>query len=153
MSKGKHDALAGLEALLAERKATRDAGAQAYRDHDEDLCMLCHAHGEDKRSLRIECFYAVDEVVPEALDLSLVEGEGGYYLRICKSCRGALLDRLAEWREERVALRSALKDHDGYLLDESRAEIPLRQNGRIVYVTRQEYAAWQRALAKARGES
>lgn len=135
-----------LEDLKAITKATRERrerDAETHAQLDKDLCMLCHAHGEDKRSLRIECFYAVEEVVPEALDLYDVGGEWGYFLRICKSCRGALLDRLGEWRNERVALRDQPKDHDGYLLEgegeRTDATVPVRRNGRIIYITEEEW--------------
>src|SRR5438132_14152150 len=55
----------------AEERRARDAEAFATRDHD--LCMLCDAYGADKRSLFIDCGYAIYEVVQEALDIRGVE--------------------------------------------------------------------------------
>jgi len=75
----------------------------------DDECMLCHAPGEDKRTLLISCGYELSEIVPE-----LVIVFGGYSLRLCKCCRGALLRHLSTWRDERVARRGLLLDHDGY---------------------------------------
>ena len=50
------------------------------------------------------------EVVPEALDLFLVDEHDGYYLRICKTCRGKLLGLLASWREDCISKRDIAKD-------------------------------------------
>ena len=36
----------------------------SYLD-SEDKCQLCLAEGNDKRTLVIDCFYAVNEVVPD----------------------------------------------------------------------------------------
>lgn len=131
--------LAGLEALLAERAEYEQRSKEAYDQMDGDLCMLCHAYGQDKRNLRVECMYAVEEVVPEALSLR-DEGAHYYYLRICKSCRGALLDHMATWREERVALRGRPKDHDGHLEDQDYTGLVcVRHNGRVIYVTEDEW--------------
>ena len=98
--------------FLAEIKKCREEDAKTFNEIDSDLCMLCHAYGEDKRSLFIDCFYNVKEVIPEALDLFACGDKfkaRGYYLRLCKGCRGALLGILREWRDERVSLRGAAK--------------------------------------------
>ena len=124
---------------LDERRMT---DAQRFEELDDDLCQLCHAHGQDKRSLRIECFYAIEEVIPEIIDLHNCEGERncGYYLRICKSCRGRLLDMLGKWRNECISYRDKQKDHDGHIEEDEERNIPVRVNGRIVMMTEQEYA-------------
>lgn len=140
-----------LAELFAERDEARRQGADRFHNHDTDLCMLCHAYGEDKRSLFIDCFYAVDEVVPEALDIAEVEGRQGYYLRICKSCRAALLGRLREWRDERVARRDIPKDHDGEDEDwDAEADIPVRINGAVVMLTREQFDEYQAKRAAER---
>lgn len=90
-----------------------------YENHDGDLCMLCGAHGSDKRNLFVSCLYAIHEVVPEAIDLRAAGTERvGYYLRICKSCRGRFLEGLGRWRAECIALRGTPMDHDGCPEDE-----------------------------------
>ena len=111
-----------LEELIKKTEARRKADALRYKKLDSDLCMLCHAYGQDKRSLFISCFYAIEESVPEAIDLSLC-GDGlkerGYYLRLCKSCRSSLLEHLEEWANKRRDLRGVPKDHDGDLEDDA----------------------------------
>ena len=121
-----------------DEKAARDA--KLFEEHDRDLCMLCHAYGADKRSLFIRCGYRIDEIVPEFLDLhKTVSSKLHYYINICKSCRGALLDMLVDWREERVALRSVAKDHDGELeWQPADANVPMRVNGRTVMMTMEQ---------------
>lgn len=121
----------------------READKQRFDEIDGDHCMLCGAYGADKRNLRIDCLYDVSEVIPEAIDMFLVD-KSGWYLRICKTCRGKLLGHLREWRDERVALRETPKDHDGYPLDDDEsANIPVRVNGMIVMMTDEQYAEYR----------
>jgi hypothetical protein len=139
-----------LRRLVEETQARRAADVDRYRSLDHDLCQICHAHGEDKRSLRIDCGYAVHEVVPEAIDLCGVVNEGrdlkdyeraGYFMNICKACRGDLLTRLGAWRTERVALRELPKDHDGHLDIDTEGLVPVRVNGAIHWLTPDEWHA------------
>lgn len=130
-----------LEELMKKSKERRETDKERYYNQDESLCMMCHAYGQDKRSLYISCFYAVYEVVPEAIDLSLTNRkEQGYYLRICKSCRSAFLKMMGDWRQNRIALRGVPKDHDGgieYVV--SSKKIPVRINGETVLMDEEEY--------------
>jgi hypothetical protein len=139
--------------IVRETEERRENGARAHKEHDSDLCMLCHAYGADKRSLFVDCFYAIEEAVPEALDVREVEGiPDGYYLRICKSCRGALLGHLQEWRNERVARRSVPKDDDGGdAYDWPDATIPVRVRGAVVMMTPGQFED-HRAARAAEGE-
>lgn len=128
-----------LDDMLAKWKLEAEKDAEAYKALDDKLCMLCGAYGEDKRTLRCRYFYDLKEMVPEMLFL---KAEDSFFLRTCKSCRGALLQRLAEWRDERVALRPEPKDHDGYLADapqDPEATIPIRKNGVLVNITQEEW--------------
>jgi hypothetical protein len=136
--------------IIEESKRRREADAQRFKDADMDLCMCCHAYGEDKRSLWVDCLYAVHEVVPEAIDLGGVEPSPknhnhGYYLRICKSCRGRFLTMMGEWWKAGVDRRDIPKDHDGHNEFEPDPErnIPVRVNGAIVLMTRAEWAERQ----------
>lgn len=138
--------------IVRESQERRERDAWRFRELDQEQCLLCGAQGPDKRSLWIDCFYAVHEVVPEAIDLSGVGGDikhRGYYLLICKSCRARLLAHLEAWRTESVALRELPKDSDGDLLqaDEPGRDIPVRVHGATVMMTAVEY----RAYCQARG--
>ena len=141
-----------LHQIIEETKERRRIDAERFKQLDRDSCQLCHAHGEDKRSLFISCLYAVHEVLPEAIDLFDVPMEGvsegqhrGYYLNICKSCRAGLLSHLKAWRNECVAKRDEPMDHDGNIqpTDPDR-NIPVRINGAIQMLTREE---WDRRAA------
>ena len=131
-----------LKEIFAREDARREHDAVRYKELDDDLCQLCHAHGGDKRSLHISCLYAIHEVVPEAIDLWACDPSGqGYYLRICKACRGRLLDMLSFWRDECVNLRAVPKDEDGNI--EQEGDIPVRINGRIVMMTEEQYDTYK----------
>lgn len=125
----------------------READAATFEEHDGKLCMLCDAYGNDKRSLFIRCFYNMKEAIPEMLDVTSVDGLNfnGYYLRICKHCRGELLQHLQEWRAEAVRRRSLLKTPDG-MPDDTIYEddlIPVRHYGKVEFLTADEYKIWK----------
>lgn len=105
------------DSMIQKIQLRRERDKVRFETLDDDLCMLCGAYGPDKRNLVIECFYDVSEAVPEAIDLGLVDvyNNRGWYLRVCKNCRGEFLDLLADWRKQRIALRNTPKDHDGYI--------------------------------------
>jgi len=62
-----------LKQMVEASNRRQEVDAQRFKDADMDLCMCCHAHGADKRSLWVDCLYAVHEVIPEAIDLGKVE--------------------------------------------------------------------------------
>lgn len=139
-----------LKRLIDESQARAEKDAERFAQQDHDLCMCCHAYGEDKRSLWIDCIYAVDEVVPEAINIGAVEPKPenhkrGYYLRICKTCRGRFLGMMGEWWAAGVARRDVPKDHDGREEAAAERNIPVRVNGAIVMMTEVEYFARERA--------
>jgi hypothetical protein len=146
---GKH-----IHDMLEKSKARQRQDAERYANLDHDECQLCGVHGEDKRSLTVECFYAVHEAIPEAIDLFLVNesdpssgplpddqgSKQGYYLRICKECRGRFLGHLKTWAEESRAKRGKPMDHDGHIQESNEeANIPIREFGAIRYVTQSEW--------------
>ena len=143
-----------LEDIIRCNQERRKADAKRFRESDDNLCMLCHAYGEDKRSLFISCFYAVEEAVPEAIDLfdcGKHLSDRGYYLRICKSCRARFLGMLREWRNECVSLRDLPKDHDGIIEGEDPdRNIPVRVNGITVMMTKDEYDLYSEAMEQGR---
>jgi len=134
-----------LEEMLRKEQESRAEDAKKFADLNGDICMCCGAQGEDKRSLFIDCFYKVKEVVPDALDISEVEPKlphhkQGYYLRICKACRGRFLSMMGEWWKEGIEFRGLPMDHDGNLEnDDPERNIPVRVNGAIKMLTRKEW--------------
>ena len=153
-----------LEDLLEKNRRHQDA--ERFKALDGDECQICLAHGQDKRSLTIDCLYAIHEAVPEAIDLALVPekkpqanaqadslddndswGDGkrrGYYLRICKSCRSRLLEHLKQWADEGRTNRGKPMDHDGCIEsdfpdDEGEANIPIREFGAVRMITKAEW--------------
>jgi len=138
--------------MITKMIARRERDATRFRDSDGDLCMLCGAYGDDKRGLVIDCGYDVTEMVPEALDLGNVGMEThkqGFYVRLCKTCRGELLDHLRSWRRDRVAMRDVPKNHDGYPED-APGWIAVRIDGISVMMSAEQYEEYQRR--KAEGE-
>lgn len=132
-----------LQNILNASEKRRADGKLRWESQDYDECMLCDAHGADKRSLFMSCFYDLQEAIPEFLDLSGIDGEigkRGWYLRICKSCRARLLGHIRAWGNECKALRDIPKDHDGYLVgDWIEGKIPVRVDGATTYMTPYEY--------------
>lgn len=134
------------DSIIAGSNRRRAEGAERFQALDRDECMLCDAFGADKRSLFIDCGYAVYEVVPEVLDVHDLELERGrgYYLLICKSCRARLLGALQGWANECRSLRGDPKDHDGQPSeDDPERNIPVRINGTTRMLTVDEYAAFE----------
>jgi hypothetical protein len=136
-----------LDEILERARIEREEGARKYEESlGSDECMMCDAYGNDKRSLFIDCGYAVSEVVAEALNISDAGAERGrgYYLLLCKTCRGRLLDHLGVWGTECRAERGKPKDHDGCVHVDADPNspvrnIPVRVNGRIQMLTREEW--------------
>ena len=136
-----------LDKMLDGIRKDQEADAKRFKESDSDLCMLCHAWGSDKRSLFVSCFYQIKEIVPEFIELSLVEGmeKRGYYLRICKTCRGRFLGHLRDWAEECITRRDIPKDHDGYELCgyDPIQNIPVRIDGVTVMLSEVEYEIYK----------
>jgi hypothetical protein len=133
---------------ITEATDRRERDTARFASLDWDECQLCLAKGPDKRTLTIDCFYAVHEAVPEVIDLYSVPNDRfqgrGYMLRICKACRGDLLAALSVWRARRVALRDMPKDSDGEPEDDDPGRcIPVRVNGAIQMLTREEWDSRQ----------
>lgn len=91
---------------LERAKQKRIEDKMRYYKLDEDRCQMCSDIGDDRRSLMLRCLYDISEVVPEAIDTFDVAIDfNGYYIRICKACRGRFLGKLEEWRAECFEVR------------------------------------------------
>jgi hypothetical protein len=61
-------------------------------EHDEK-CQRCGEVGEDRRTLRMECFYAMEELgLPFGREDNHV-----YTLRVCKDCRATWMAAISGW--------------------------------------------------------
>jgi hypothetical protein len=67
------------------------------KTRNTDTCELCYAEGPDKRSLFIRCFYAVDEVLPEAKGVSSRGARYGVSLAYLQG-----VPRYSSWYSEAV---------------------------------------------------
>jgi hypothetical protein len=132
-----HDPFEGLRRMIDQNDARRERDKERYEALTDDECQLCGAAGPDKRTLRVECFYAVHEAVPEAIDMHAVDGSRSYLLRVCKACRGRFLGMMADWRSACLAMRSVPKDSDGCeeWPDGDERCTPVRENGAIKTLT------------------
>lgn len=118
-----------LREMVEHNNVRHEADAKRWDEIDRNLCMLCGAYGMDKRSLFVDCLYAVYEVVPEVIDLHKISvPQGGFYLLICKNCRADFLTMMGEWRDRRVARRGTPMDHDGATQWEEEQEAESVQN-------------------------
>jgi len=131
---------------LKDIQDRRKADAERFANLNHDLCMICGAYGPDKRRWIMDCFYAVEEVIPEAIDLYECEGElkgQGYYLRLCKTCRGTFLDALEKAANLRRTYRGISKGPDGNVGCSEDAIIPVRINGATMWMTEAQYAEYK----------
>jgi hypothetical protein len=66
-----------------------------------EACQRCKETGQDRRTLNLSCFYALEETgIPFSIK------EGTYSLRICKQCRADFMKDLKKWfsyPQERVS--------------------------------------------------
>jgi hypothetical protein len=111
---------------------------------DDNTCQLCYAHGLDKRTVVMSCFYNLTEAVPEFSEIG-----GVYHLRVCKTCRSELLIRLQDWGVEAKKKRGFPKGSDGEMttleeLIEHGRNIPIRVFGAIVMLNKEEYDEWKK---------
>jgi hypothetical protein len=112
---------------------------------DKNLCALCHAAGQDKRFLMVDCFYQLTEVVPEFQVIRNPSGRDHYGMWICKTCRGRLLEHLKVWHDECVQMRGLPKDSDGAPVDDDpQRNIPVRLNGATLMMTKEEFERFEK---------
>ena len=111
--------MTGLGDYVDSVKQRRRDDAKRFEELDGNLCMLCHARGGDMRSFIVSSGYNMGEVVGEMIDLHEVEGNlngRGWYLRTCKSCRGALLTAIMEAAAACREKRKFEVDSDGAVI-------------------------------------
>ena len=99
----------------------------------DERCDRCKELGQDRRTLWMCCFYDMCE-----FDVPFEEKEVGerpfYTLRVCKGCRGDWIMAIQEWFH---ATPEHLKEIAPL------ADIPVRQEGRTVMMTADEYEEYQ----------
>ena len=66
-----------------------------------DRCARCGKVGEDRRTLWMACFYAMDELDIPFKQITICDDAGtnrGFFsLRVCKTCRASWMDALEKW--------------------------------------------------------
>lgn len=97
-----------------------------------EQCQRCHEADEDRRTIRMECFYEMDELgLPfkhEHISSHIQDnGTRFYTLRVCKECR-------ADWM-------SAIKDWFAHppIRQSCGSGIFIRENGGIREITEEEW--------------
>ena len=94
-----------------------------------EICQVCGQAGEDRRTLHVACLYELREVSDKFTAPTKKDYPGLYTLRMCKDCRGDLLNLLRQWaRGDRI---------------QEEATIPVRLDGRNVMITDEEYAKYR----------
>jgi hypothetical protein len=58
-------------------------------------CQVCGDVGEDRRTIYVSCFYALEEVS----DKFAITEDNQYKLRVCKGCRAIFMDMLGNFVE------------------------------------------------------
>lgn len=135
--------------ILRKHEEIEVDSKKRYEALDWDECQMCGAHGNDKRSFIMRCFYNMVEVVPEMISLRTVDDDvmqaDQWFLRICKRCRGELLDKLREWAQVCRERRGDPMDHDGHDMypDGSDRVYPVRVHGRIKMMTEAEATSYK----------
>ena len=105
--------------MFEEVTTRRLEDAERFKNLNQEECMLCYAKGGDMRSFIVSALYNIGEIIREAIDLHDVEGslkEKGWYLRTCKSCRGALLTALGKAADECREKQNWEVDSDGAII-------------------------------------
>lgn len=110
-------------------------------ENEKDVCVLCGADGQDKRTLVVDCFYDMTEAASEFAKVpgSFLYHSNGYHMRICKSCRAGFIGAVREWVADSKAKRGLPMDGDGNL-ECADGHIPVRVDGAVVYMTDEQYA-------------
>ena len=88
--------------------------------------MLCHKRTDDTRGLRLSYGCHISEAADLFIDLRKTpEDSRNYFMQTCKECRGAFIQMLIDWQDERVALRE-LEPEDDESASSDWGEIRLR---------------------------
>ena len=102
-----------MRSFLEEANQRRQRDKIRWETLNRDMCMVCETEGFDRRTLLVDCFYALNEASEKFIDLHLVEGLTGFALRICKGCRARFMQHLAAWINEKGRLADSHLDDNG----------------------------------------
>ena len=108
-----------------------------------EQCQKCKEVGEDRRTLRMSCFYAMEELnLPFVINrLSVVDSEefmksqkvitndmNFYTLRVCKDCRADWMTAIQTWFNDQPEKKESCG-----------SGIFIRKNGATIEVTEEEF--------------
>lgn len=64
----------------------------------EEKCVRCGDIGEDRRTLWMACFYAMEELGIPFVQVDVKEYPKSFYtLRVCKACRADWMASIGDW--------------------------------------------------------
>lgn len=93
-----------------------------------ERCVRCGEEGQDRRTLRMSCFYEMDE-----LDIPLEKSPScfgpSYTMRVCKRCRGEWMAAIKAWFHEEIESEESCG-----------SGIFIREFGKTVELTEEEWA-------------
>lgn len=108
-----------------------------------DICQRCSEIGEDRRTLWMACFYAMEELDVPFTKTTLLTGDGSteprrqnhvfHTLRVCKDCRADWMSSIESWFKN-------IKKRE-----EVGSGIFIRDNGTIKEISEKE---WYERLSK-----
>lgn len=109
-------------------------------------CAVCGEVGQDRRTLRISHGYELREVsekfertqiLESSPDSRLSDPLPAWKLTTCKECRADLMGLLRRWIESGSAVDRR------WISSDPERNIPVRIDGAIVMMTREEYDQWR----------
>lgn len=106
----------------------------------DEICAVCGESGSDRRTLKLRYFYDLAEISHKFSKEQIHYMDGSdnedtlFTLRTCKECRGDFLALLRRWINGEFVPKET----------NSEANIPVRQDGRTVMVTRAVWDAMKR---------
>jgi hypothetical protein len=81
---------------ICEKRMGKMANNAPVKKLKGDQCQCCREFGENRRTLKMACFYNMDEL---NIPLTEIDSDQGklYTLTVCKDCRGNWMHAIEKW--------------------------------------------------------